>query len=158
MGYFYPCVGDEFAPIGGRDLRYVLTSKLRQARRPVSVFELVQWCDEIGLRLPGRASKVISDALRWEISWGRVTRLSRGVYQFRRVPRSTWGWIRRRAEAVIAHVTWAKQERAGASSIGIAPIWGPAVTTPPGSGRRTQQPCRPPFQTKRRRFRNLPNR
>ncbi|MGH1488740.1 MAG: hypothetical protein ACRBK7_04990, partial [Acidimicrobiales bacterium] len=37
----------------------------------------------------GRASKVISDSLRWELARGRVKRLSRGVYSYGRVPTAT---------------------------------------------------------------------
>ncbi|MEZ5408655.1 MAG: hypothetical protein R2761_11550 [Acidimicrobiales bacterium] len=31
---------------------------------------------------PGRASKLISDALRWEVRRGRITRPARGVYRW----------------------------------------------------------------------------
>ena len=45
-----------------------------------------------------RASKVVSDALRWEIGWCRVTRVSRGVYRAYQwmIPRSTRQWIAKR--------------------------------------------------------------
>ena len=144
MGYHMPVVGDSDGVVGGRDLRYLLTLRLRELRGPTSVAELVEWCGREGIVLPGRASKVISDSLRWEINWGRVVRLSRGVYQFRRIPRSTLCWMLRRARAALAHVQWASRTRAGEPN-GAAPLWGPVVTTPPGTGRRTQQPGGAPF-------------
>jgi hypothetical protein len=42
-----------------------------------------------GYTVWGRASKVVSDALRWEIRNGRVVRIRRGVYGINRIPRST---------------------------------------------------------------------
>ncbi|MDH4364190.1 MAG: hypothetical protein OEY70_08940 [Acidimicrobiia bacterium] len=42
-----------------------------------------------GFDLGGRASKIISDALRWETRRGRVIRLGRGRYRFVRAARST---------------------------------------------------------------------
>ncbi len=42
-----------------------------------------------GFDLGGRASKIISDALRWETRRGRVVRLGRGRYRFARAARST---------------------------------------------------------------------
>jgi len=142
MGYYIPVVGDELGEVGGRDLRYLLTWLLRTNGRPLAVCELVDWCQQAGVELPGRPSKVISDSLRWEVAWGRVRRVRRGVYCFVGMPRSTWCWIRRRVEAVLAHVLWARKSRSGESE-GPAPVWGPDVTTPPGSGRRRKQPRRP---------------
>jgi len=82
--------------IRGRHLRYLLTMLLREARRPVTVAELVELCHAEGVVFSGRASKIISDALRWEIGWRRVRRLRRGVYCFVGAPRSTEHWIRTR--------------------------------------------------------------
>lgn len=74
-------------PLWGRGLRMVLTDALR--RRPrTTVAELVMVLDGHGYSLGGRASKVISDALRWEVNAGRVERLSRGVYRFRQATES----------------------------------------------------------------------
>ena len=85
----------------GRDLRYVLTTLLREARRPLTVAELVARCEDVeGISFDGRASKIISDALRWEMGWNRVRRLSRGVYCYVGAPRSTEHWIRRRVTAL----------------------------------------------------------
>ena len=153
MGYFHPVVGNEWGPVGGRELRYLLTWRLRKAGGPMSVADLVTWCDQIGVVFDGRASKVISDALRWEVIWKRVTRLSRGIYCFARVPRSTWVWIRRRAEAVMAHVLWARRRRQGHDSHQPAPIWGPLVTTPPRSKHRAMQPINPGLRARPPRYR-----
>src|SRR4051812_44221860 len=75
-------------PIGGRDLRWVLTGYLRQAGE-LSVREMVEALEVDGYDVLRRPSKVVSDALRWEIRWGRVVRLRRGVYAFGRIPRAT---------------------------------------------------------------------
>ncbi len=46
-----------------------------------------------------RASKDVSDALRWEVARGRVRRVARGVYAVGRLPRQTaWRMRRRLAE------------------------------------------------------------
>lgn len=86
--------------IRGRPLRYLLTTLLREAGRPLAVRELVSLCEAEGVVFSGRASKIVSDALRWEIPWGRVVRLRRGVYRFAGMPRSTGHWIRVRVGAL----------------------------------------------------------
>jgi len=155
MGYFYPVIGDEWGPIGGRELRYLLTWRLSQASGPMSVAELVRWCDRMGVILAGRPSKVISDALRWEVIWGRVERLSRGVYCFTRTPRSTWVWIRRRAEAAFAHIGWARNRRSDPHFQHSAPVWGPQVTTPPWSTHRALQPMNPVLRARPRKYKRI---
>jgi hypothetical protein len=87
---------DDPRVIRGRQFRYLLTTLLKEARRPLTVAELVVLCEAEGVVFAGRPSKIVSDALRWEIGWRRVTRVSRGVYRFLRAPRSTTQWIRRR--------------------------------------------------------------
>lgn len=84
--------------VTGRPLRYLLTTLLLEAGRPLSVRELVALCEREGVVFEQRASKVVSDALRWEIGWCRVTRMSRGVYRASRwmIPRSTRQWIAKR--------------------------------------------------------------
>ncbi len=77
----------------GRGLRFVLVDELRQ-RRTMTVAEMVKVMAESGFDLGGRASKVISDALRWELARGRVIRLERGVYQYHKAPVSTIRRIR----------------------------------------------------------------
>lgn len=78
----------------GRSLRFVLVNEMMMAGGPVTVAELVDLVGEAGFPLRGRASKVISDALRWEVRRGRVVRLRRGVYRYRSAPRSTARRIR----------------------------------------------------------------
>jgi len=155
MGYFHPVIGDDSAIVGGRDLRYLLTWRMRRAGRSVSVAELVNWCTQIGVVLPGRPSKVISDALRWEISWNRVERLSRGEYRFVKAPKSTWAWICRRVQALMAHIEWARSKRRGEPASTNPPVWGPDVTTPPGSGRRAMQPINPVLRLRRQRYKRV---
>jgi len=86
---------DEPRPIAGRELRWVLTVCLFD-RGPSSVPELVTMIDRSGFVLTGRASKAVSDALRWEIKHGRVRRLGRGVYGPASIPRQTLSWRRAR--------------------------------------------------------------
>lgn len=86
---------DHLPRLWGRALRFILVNEMMAAGGPVTVAELVRFIDHAGLPVEGRASKVISDALRWEVRRGRVVRLSRGVYQYRSAPRSTARRIRR---------------------------------------------------------------
>jgi hypothetical protein len=72
----------------GIDLRYALTMCLLQ-HGPTSVRELTAAMEWQGLDINGRASKQISDALRWERRRGRVRRLARGLYGPGYVPRGT---------------------------------------------------------------------
>ncbi len=76
-------------PLRGRALRFVLIDEMM--RRPeMTVAEMVTVLEvEHGFDLGGRASKVISDALRWETRRGRVVRLGRGRYRFVGAARST---------------------------------------------------------------------
>jgi hypothetical protein len=85
-------------------LRYLLTTLLAEAGRDLSVAELVARCKGEGVVFRGRASKIVSDALRWEINWGRVARVRRGVYRFARMPRSTRSWIARRVRDLRAYL------------------------------------------------------
>lgn len=76
-------------PLRGRALRFVLVDELMR-RGEMTVGELVAAVvRRHGFDLGGRASKVISDALRWEVRRGRVARLGRGRYRFVRAARST---------------------------------------------------------------------
>ncbi|MGF1598489.1 MAG: hypothetical protein ACFCVK_16425, partial [Acidimicrobiales bacterium] len=77
----------------GRGLRFVLVGEL-MATGEVTVAELVEAVTAAGYALAGRASKVISDALRWEVRRGRVVRLGRGRYAMGRVPATTRRRIR----------------------------------------------------------------
>lgn len=80
--------------IWGRALRFLLVDHMMAAERPVSVAEMVDLIAGAGFTLGGRPSKVISDALRWEVRRGRVVRLRRGIYRYRSAPRSTARRIR----------------------------------------------------------------
>ena len=96
MGYWRPL--DYSGELRGRPLRYLLVTMLADARRPMTVAELVQRCADEGVTFSGRPSKIISDALRWERRPGRVKRLRRGVYAYGRAPRTTMRWIHHRVE------------------------------------------------------------
>ncbi len=72
----------------GIDLRYALTMYLLQ-HGPTTVGELIEAMDWQGFEIRGRASKQVSDALRWERRRGRVRRLARGLYGPGYVPRAT---------------------------------------------------------------------
>jgi hypothetical protein len=72
----------------GVELRYALTMFLFQ-HGPKSVEELIEALDYQCFDIPGRASKVVSDALRHEIAHGRVVRLKRGRYGPGEMPRAT---------------------------------------------------------------------
>jgi len=72
----------------GIDLRYALTMYLLQ-HGPTTVDELIKALEWQGFEIRGRASKQVSDALRWERRRGRVRRLARGLYGPGFVPRGT---------------------------------------------------------------------
>ncbi|MBE1546783.1 hypothetical protein GGC64_000791 [Mycobacterium sp. OAS707] len=72
----------------GIDLRYALTMYLLQ-HGPTTVDELLEALEWQGFDFPGRASKQVSDALRWERGRGRVRRIARGLYGPGYVPRGT---------------------------------------------------------------------
>lgn len=89
-------IPDDPRLLSGRDLRYQLTQILTE-RGPTTVAELAQVIGRLGFRLADRPSKVISDALRWEIARGRVVKTGRGSYRLGVVPRSTAYRIARRS-------------------------------------------------------------
>lgn len=72
----------------GIELRYVLTMHLSQ-HGPATITEMLDALAWHGFSVRGRASKAVSDALRWEIERGRVHRLGRGRYGPAYIPRST---------------------------------------------------------------------
>lgn len=81
-------------PLRGRALRFVLVDELMR-QDEMTVAELVTaLVHRTGFDLGGRASKIISDALRWETRRGRVVRLGRGRYRFSHAARSTTRRIR----------------------------------------------------------------
>jgi hypothetical protein len=79
----------------GTELRFALTIYLFQ-HGPTTVADLIDALDYQGFDIPGRASKSVSDALRWEMVHGRVRRLTRGRYGPASMPRSTGHRIHRR--------------------------------------------------------------
>lgn len=88
--------GDDRRELVGLLLRYFLTVTLIDAGREVTVKELGERLADRGCGVAGRTSKVISDALRWEVRRGRVTRTGRGRYRSCRFPRQTEAWMRAR--------------------------------------------------------------
>lgn len=93
--------GAGLLPIRGVLLRSVLLVELDRARgRPVSVAELVTAVRRQGFSVVGRTSKVVSDALRCEVTRGRARRAGRGWYRVGDLPRTTrWRARRRIADA-----------------------------------------------------------
>ncbi|MGK2948350.1 MAG: hypothetical protein ACSLFP_07235 [Acidimicrobiales bacterium] len=80
--------------IASRELRYLLTLLLRETGRPMTIRELVAAVEASGVRIDGRAGKVISDSLRWEVRRGRAVRVGRASYRAGEMPRSTASWMR----------------------------------------------------------------
>ena len=85
----------------GIELRYALTLYLLQ-HGPTTVDELIKAMTWQGFNFGGRASKQVSDALRWERRRGRVRRLARGLYRPGYVPRATEYRIHQRVLALRA--------------------------------------------------------
>ncbi len=103
-------IDDADLPLRGRSLRFVLTDELRQ-HQTMTVGDMVTTMAEYGFNLGGRPSKVISDALRWEVARGRVIRLRRGVYRFHQAPTSTIRRIRLFAARCRAWIAAARQNQ-----------------------------------------------
>ncbi|WP_231748644.1 hypothetical protein [Mycobacterium sp. M26] len=72
----------------GTELRYTLT-RLLQLTGQSSVTELVAALELWNFTVPGRPTKTVSDALRWEMQHDRVLRRGRGRYSATWMPRST---------------------------------------------------------------------
>jgi hypothetical protein len=83
----------------GVELRYALTLYLFQ-HGPKTVAELIDALEFQGFGIPGRASKVVSDSLRREVTHGRVLRLKRGRYGPAEMPRATEYRIHQRVLAL----------------------------------------------------------
>lgn len=81
--------GDDAVVLRGIELRYALTYELAHLDEPLEVDKLVEALEDRGFAVPGRASKTVSDALRWERRRGRVRRCGRGVYGPGTIPRAT---------------------------------------------------------------------
>jgi hypothetical protein len=87
--------------VRGIELRYLLTMQLF-LQGPATITELVDTLTSQGFEVAGRASKSVSDALRWEIGRGRVRRLGRARYGPAWMPRSTEYRIHQRVLALRA--------------------------------------------------------
>jgi hypothetical protein len=85
----------------GIELRYTLTLYLLQ-HGPSTVDELIKAMAWQGFDIGGRASKQVSDALRWERRRGRVRRLARSLYGPGYVLRATEYRIHQRVLALRA--------------------------------------------------------
>lgn len=83
-------------------LRCHLVLALRDAKGVMTVADLVAELGEGGLVTRGRASKDVSDALRWEVRRGRVRQVARGSDVVGRLPRQTAWRMRRRLDAHLA--------------------------------------------------------
>lgn len=86
-------------PVRGIVLRSALVLQLRAAGRPLTVRDLVDGLARQGVTTVGRASKDVSDALRWEVRRGRVRRVGRATYELGHVPRQTAARMRHRLRA-----------------------------------------------------------
>ena len=111
----------ENGQLWGRGLRHFLVAVLADARRPMRIRELAERIADEPAQLKGRPSKVISDALRWEIARGRVRKLGRGVYEFVAAPRSTLRFIRQRVQRLRQLL-----QRATLIPVPLAPLYEPA--------------------------------
>ncbi len=85
--------------LSGTDLRYVLTMHMFD-HGSSTIKELVDALNTAGFEVAGRASKSVSDALRWEIEHERVRRFGRGRYGPGWMPRATEHRIHRRVLAL----------------------------------------------------------
>ncbi|AKP57765.1 hypothetical protein [Mycobacteroides abscessus] len=92
------------ARVRGIELRYLLTLYVYRFG-VTTVSELVQMLDRKGFDTDGRASKAMSDALRWEVRRGRLHRIDRGRYgPGERLPRGTEHRMLRREQALLSLV------------------------------------------------------
>ncbi|HEX3287863.1 MAG TPA: hypothetical protein VHT50_25155 [Mycobacterium sp.] len=79
----------------GIELRYVLTMNLALHGK-ATIPDLIETLEYQGFAVPGHASKVVSDGLRWEMRRDRVRRVRRGLYCRGQMPRSTEQYIHNR--------------------------------------------------------------
>jgi hypothetical protein len=82
-----------------RRLRYALTLVVHDAGQPMTLGQMQAAAERMGIEVPGRPSKAISDGLRWEVRKGRLVRLGRGRYGPGHVPRSTLHGIRQQVQS-----------------------------------------------------------
>jgi hypothetical protein len=107
---------NELGQLRGTELRYVLTLHLAQHGQ-ATVDELIDVLGWHGFSVRGRASKAVSDALRWEIGRGRVQRLGRGLYGPGYIPSGTEYRILRRVCDLRDEARLASRGRHGESPI-----------------------------------------
>ncbi len=82
-------------------MRYALSNYLAQ-HGPCTIAELIDGVSGQGFELGPNAPKLVSDALRWEIGHGRVTKVRRATYRATTWPRTTSHRIHRRVLALRA--------------------------------------------------------
>jgi len=85
--------------VRGTDLRYLLTAYLFDYG-PATIDELIDALAYHGFRPAGRASRSVSEALRWEIFHGRAVRVRRGHYRPGAMPPATADRIHKRVRAL----------------------------------------------------------
>jgi hypothetical protein len=90
--------------LSGRPLRWVLLVVLSDNGSPMTVAELASAVERMGFAVSGRASKTVSDALRWEVRRGRVVRVARSTYRLGYLAASTAWWVRQRVRALPASI------------------------------------------------------
>lgn len=95
---------DPVGELRGINLRAWLVLAVADSDRVVTVAELVSGLDTSSYGYVGRASKTISDALRWEVRKGHLRRLGRGRYALGRLSRSARYRMRNRLRAVRARM------------------------------------------------------
>jgi hypothetical protein len=83
------------------ELRHLLTWYIHQ-HGTLTVRQMDALLHADGFTTLARASKVISDALRWEVGRGRVVRTGWGRYTAGQIPRATAYRIRRRVQRIYA--------------------------------------------------------
>lgn len=89
----------DFLEVRGTDLRYLVTAYLFDCG-PATVDELMEALTYHGFRPAGRASKAVSEALRWEMFQGRAVRVRRGQYRPGTMPQAARDRIYKRVRAL----------------------------------------------------------
>ncbi|GJM38174.1 MAG: hypothetical protein DHS20C19_15410 [Acidimicrobiales bacterium] len=70
-------------------LRYALLDVMHGVAQPASIDEIVRAIEGLGVEIPARKGKWVSDALRTEHKKGRIIRVGRNRYVGTEIPRST---------------------------------------------------------------------
>lgn len=86
----------------GLRLRELLVLILLREAAPMTIAALAAAVEARGFRIEGRAGKVVSDQLRYELARGRVRRLGRGLYVVDTVTRQARWRMERRIAALHA--------------------------------------------------------